>query len=137
VGSRLSALAVAVRRCGRRIGWGWGRRPHAASRDVLIVLGALMLPRHTLAATQIDGRRGARSATAVVFVAMGVTAIGWNGVSLAEVARLAPADNASARHRAATVLRFRGVLLGPSPVAAILSYLQSYAATFGLPAFSL
>jgi len=115
-----------------RIAWGWIADRLRASRTTLLVLGALMLLA-TLAATQVDERWSA-FATAAVFVSMGVTAIGWNGVFLAEVARLAPAGEASTATGGALFFTFGGVLIGPSLFAAIYSQLQSYAATFGVAA---
>lgn len=115
-----------------RIGWGWIADRLRASRTTLLVLGVLMLLA-TIATTQIDESWSA-FATAVVFVSMGATAIGWNGVFLAEVARLAPAGEASTATGGALFFTFGGVLIGPSLFAGIYSRLQSYAATFAVAA---
>lgn len=87
----------------------------------------------TLFTTQID-EGWSTVATAAVFVAMGVTAIGWNGVFLAEVARLAPAGQASTATGGALFFTFGGVLIGPSLFAAMYARLGSYAATFAVAA---
>lgn len=115
-----------------RIVWGWIADRLRASRTTLLVLGALMLLA-TIATTQIDETWSA-AATAVVFVSMGATAIGWNGVFLAEVARLAPAGEASTATGGALFFTFGGVLIGPSLFAALYSRLHSYAATFAVAA---
>lgn len=115
-----------------RIGWGWIADRLRASRTTLLVLGGLMLLA-TLATTQID-EQWSPLATAVVFIAMGATAIGWNGVFLAEVARLAPAGQASTATGGALFFTFGGVLIGPSLFAAVYSQLQSYAGTFAVAA---
>jgi len=115
-----------------RIGWGWIADRLRASRTTLLVLGALMLLA-TIGTTQIDESWSALG-TAIVFVAMGATAIGWNGVFLAEVARLAPAGQASTATGGALFFTFAGVLIGPSLFAGIYSQLQSYAATFAVGA---
>ncbi len=115
-----------------RIGWGWIADRLRASRTTLLVLGGLMLLA-TLATTQID-EQWSPLATAVVFVAMGATAIGWNGVFLAEVARLAPAGEASTATGGALFFTFGGVLIGPSLFAAVYSQLQTYAGTFAVAA---
>lgn len=115
-----------------RIGWGWIADRLEASRTVLLILGGLMLLA-TVATTQIDAGWSA-SATAIVFVAMGATAIGWNGVFLAEVARLAPAGQASTATGGALFFTFGGVLIAPSLFAAIYGRLGSYATTFAVAA---
>ena len=50
----------------------------------------------------------------------GATAIGWNGVQLAEVARLSPAGQAGAVTGASGFVTFAGVVIGP-PVFALLA----------------
>lgn len=115
-----------------RIGWGWMADRMQASRTTLLVLGALMLLA-TLFTTQID-EGWSTVATTTVFVAMGATAIGWNGVFLAEVARLAPAGQASTATGGALFFTFGGVLIGPSLFAAIYARLGSYAGTFAVAA---
>ena len=115
-----------------RIGWGWIADRLRASRATLVVLGGLMLLA-TLAMTQVD-ERWPTIATAVVFVAMGVTAIGWNGVFLAEVARLAPDGEASTATGGALFFTFGGVLIGPSLFTAVYSQVGSYAWTFAVAA---
>lgn len=115
-----------------RIGWGWIADRLRASRATLVVLGGLMLLA-TLAVTQIDERWSTVSTT-IAFMAMGVTAIGWNGVFLAEVARLAPEGEASTATGGALFFTFSGVLIGPSLFTAVYSCLGSYAETFAMAA---
>ncbi len=129
-GVLLSAVQLAG--AAGRIGWGWVADRLQASRSTLLVLGALMLVATTFT-TQVDPG-WSRLATAVVFVAMGATAIGWNGVFLAEVARLAPTGQASTATGGALFFTFGGVLVGPSLFAAIYGRLGSYAATFAVAA---
>lgn len=115
-----------------RIGWGWIADRLQASRTTLLVLGALMLVA-TLLTTQV-APSWSRFATAAVFIAMGATAIGWNGVFLAEVARLAPSGQASTATGGALFFTFGGVLIGPSLFAAVYGGLGSYAGTFAVAA---
>lgn len=115
-----------------RIGWGWIADRLHASRATLVALGGLMLLA-TLATTQIDDQ-WSTIATAAVFIAMGVTAIGWNGVFLAEVARLAPDGEASTATGGALFFTFSGVLVGPALFTAVYSQLESYAGTFAVAA---
>ncbi|MBX3589971.1 MAG: MFS transporter [Burkholderiaceae bacterium] len=111
-----------------RIAWGWAADRTRSSTAVLIALGAIMLAA-TLAVTRIDAGWSAASIL-FVFVAMGSTAIGWNGVFLAEVARLASTSHASTATGGALFFTFAGVLLGPSAFAAVYGRLQSYTGTF-------
>jgi MFS family permease len=70
-------------------------------------------------------------------MALGVTAVGWNGVFLAEVARLAPADRVSDATGGSSFFTFLGVVLTPPLFHAALGVTASYGATyalFGLPA---
>jgi len=62
----------------------------------------------------------------------GLTAIGWNGVQLAEIARLAPRGQAGAITGAAAFLTFAGVVLGPPTFAALASATGSYRVGFGV-----
>ncbi|MEQ1519170.1 MAG: hypothetical protein ABL931_22055, partial [Usitatibacteraceae bacterium] len=69
--------------------------------------------------------------------AFGATAIGWNGVYLSQIARLAPAGKAGEAPGGALFFTFFGVLAGP-PVFAFMveggmSYSTAYA-VIGIPA---
>lgn len=111
-----------------RIVWGWAADRTRSSTSVLIALGAIMLVAN-LAVTRIDAGWSA-AWILFVFVAMGSTAIGWNGVFLAEVARLASTSHASTATGGALFFTFAGVLIGPSAFAAVYGRLQSYTGTF-------
>ena len=60
----------------------------------------------------------------------GVTAIGWNGVQLAEVARQAPRGQAGAVTGASGFITFAGVVVGPPLFSLLASVSGSYAAGF-------
>ena len=62
----------------------------------------------------------------------GLTAIGWNGVQLSEIARQAPSGQAGAVTGASTFLTFAGVVLGPPMFAALASATGSYRVGFGV-----
>ena len=59
---------------------------------------------------------------------LGLTAIGWNGIYLAEVARVVPIEKVGAATGGVIVFTFIGVVLGPSSFAAIVAMTGSYAA---------
>jgi MFS family permease len=70
-------------------------------------------------------------------MAFGATAVGWNGVFLAEVARLAPRDRISDATGGAGFFTFLGVVVTPPLFNLVLGLTDSYAMTyalFGIPA---
>src|SRR5437867_4470407 len=60
----------------------------------------------------------------------GATAIGWNGVQLAEIARHAPPGQAGAVTGAAGFVTFAGVVIGPPVFAALVATTGSYGVGF-------
>ncbi|TAN56116.1 MAG: MFS transporter [Rhodospirillales bacterium] len=74
----------------------------------------------------------------IVFVALGFTAIGWNGVFLAEVARSVPAPQVSVATGGALFFTFMGVFVGPALFSLIYGWTQAYNVTYaGLALVSL
>ena len=75
-----------------------------------------------------------------VFAAVfGATAVGWNGVFLAEVARIAPPGQTSQATGGCMFFTFFGVVVSPPLFSQALSFGGSYAgayALFGVPAFA-
>jgi MFS family permease len=63
-------------------------------------------------------------------IAFGASATGWNGVFLAEVARLAPPGMASAATGGALAVTFLGVVLGPALFGLLSSAFDSYRAGY-------
>jgi MFS family permease len=75
----------------------------------------------------------------VYAAAFGATAVGWNGVFLAEVARLAPEGQASAATGGALFFTFLGVVVTPPLFNAVLALAGSYSvsyAVFAAPALA-
>ncbi|OFZ96899.1 MAG: hypothetical protein A2Z64_02405 [Betaproteobacteria bacterium RIFCSPLOWO2_02_67_12] len=76
-----------------------------------------------------------------VFAAVfGSTAVGWNGVYLAEVARLAPAGKISEATGGCLFFTFLGVVVTPPAFNAVLALSSSYPAAFaafGVPALAI
>ena len=70
------------------------------------------------------------SAVLTVCVLYGATAVGWNGVFLAEVARLSPEGRVAFLTGGTQFFTFAGVLIGPPLFGALASYAGSYAAGF-------
>ncbi|MCL4764114.1 MAG: MFS transporter, partial [Burkholderiales bacterium] len=66
----------------------------------------------------------------LVLALFGATAIGWNGVMLSEVARLAPPGRAGAVTGASGCITFAGVVCGPPAFALLAGVTGSYRAGF-------
>lgn len=111
-----------------RIAWGAVSDRTRAPRAVLGVIGLVggACALSTAAATG-EWPASAIYAIAIVF---GATAIGWNGVMLAEVARLAPAGEAGAVTASAGFVTFAGVVIGPPLFAALSAVTGSTRAGF-------
>lgn len=113
-----------------RIVWGaiadrWGR-PMVLLGLIALGMGlcALALARFT--------PQWPTAAIALVCAAFGATAIGWNGVYLAQVARLAPPGKAGDATGGSLAFTFGGVLFGPPAFAFLVEGGISYASAFVL-----
>jgi len=76
----------------------------------------------------------------VFAAAFGATAVGWNGVYLAEVARLAPGGRIGEATGGCLFFTFLGVVIAPPAFNAALALSESYAAAyavFGVPALGI
>jgi predicted MFS family arabinose efflux permease len=111
-----------------RIAWGAVADLAGNARSVLGALGMIMSV-CAFTTTQVSAAwpYAAVIALAVVF---GASAIGWNGVFVAEVARIAP-DGDIARATGATLgMTYLGVVVGPFIYWAIVTLTASYAIAF-------
>jgi len=80
------------------------------------------------------------AAIVVVCAVYGATAVGWNGIYLAEIARLAPQGKVGLITGGAMLFTFTGALAGPPIFGAVIALSGSYAlgfALFALPPFAL
>lgn len=68
----------------------------------------------------------------VLLTVFGVTAIGWNGLFLAEIARRSPQGQVGQATGAAVVWNFAGILIGPALFGAVYRSIGSYSLTYGL-----
>ena len=73
----------------------------------------------------------APAATRAPIIAFGASAVGWNGLFLAEIARRSPQGTVSVATGGAMVWNFGGALLGPTMFATAYNFIGSYAVTFG------
>ncbi len=113
-----------------RIAWGWIADRYGNCRMLLIAMSAVMVACCGVMAMITPAWPGAW--TALLFVVFGASAIGWNGLFLAEVARLSPEGKVSVATSGAMAWNFAGILLGPALFALIYRFNGSYANTFGL-----
>lgn len=111
-----------------RVVWGYVADRFLGPRRTLALLAALM----ALGAAG-TGLMQAGLPTSLVLVlvgAFGASATGWNGVYLAEVARLAPPGQAGAATGGALSVTFFGVVLGPALFGAVSGLFGSYGAGY-------
>ena len=113
-----------------RIGWGWVADA-TSSRAAMAAVG-LAMAATALTATAL-GPGWPWLAIAALSAAFGATAVGWNGVYLAEVARLAPGGDVGAATGGAMFFTLAGSAFGPALFGAVASSL-SYDAAFVLMA---
>src|SRR5436190_5496254 len=130
IGAGLALTAATVGGVFGRIGWGFIADRVAPPRRVLGVIGVMAAG----CGVVITLATPAWSTAAVGIVALifGATAIGWNGVQLAEVARHAPKGAAGAVTGAAGFITFSGVVAGPPIFALLAASTGSYRVGFGV-----
>lgn len=102
-----------------RIAWGAMADRWISSKLLLALLAVAMGGCALLAAAITPAWRP--SALALLAVAFGATATGWNGVYLAEVARLAPPGQAGVLTGGTLFFTYGGVVIGPPTFAAIVA----------------
>ncbi|MEI4487833.1 MFS transporter [Frigidibacter sp. MR17.14] len=124
-----SLLAIAqIAGVSGRLLWGWMADRFVAPRLLLGLLGIAMGGAGITFAMAAPGWPvPVFAAIALVF---GASAIGWNGVFLAEVARLAPAGQAGSMTGASLFLTYSGVVVGPPAFAAIVRHSGSYGTAY-------
>jgi MFS family permease len=111
-----------------RIAWGAVADRGLGSRNTLMLLACLIVAGSVLAAT-LQGAWPTALIWAVVAL-LGGSAIGWNGVYLAEVARQAPPGQASVATGGTLLFTFLGVVLGSPTFGALASVSGSYRLAF-------
>lgn len=128
------AVAQAAGVAGRMI-WGYVADQYLGSVRMLVVL-SLVIGACALITPWL-GQFDTLLVTLLVLSAFGSSAIGWNGVYLAEVARQAPTGQASLATGGTLSMTFLGVVLGPPLFGLIATTLGSYGlayATLAVPA---
>ncbi|MBC7438209.1 MAG: MFS transporter [Bdellovibrionales bacterium] len=111
-----------------RVLWGWVADHWFGARRILAVL-ALVMAVCCGGAVLLQGSTPPVLTLALLFV-FGASAIGWNGVYLAEVARQAPPGMASIATGGTLAFTYFGVVLGPPLFGAVSGLFGSYRAGF-------
>lgn len=113
-----------------RIIWGWLADLAGNSLGVLMALGIVLV----ICCSILTLVSGAWPGWALVllFVVFGATGVAWNGIFIAESARLAPQGQVSPAVGGAMVWNFGGVLVGPASFALIYRLVGTYTGTFWL-----
>ncbi len=111
-----------------RIAWGYIADRWLGARRVLLLLAGLMAL-GALATTTLS-HDTPQWAVIFILVTFGASAIGWNGVYLAEVARRAPEGMASMATGGTLAFTFLGVVIGPPIFGALSTWFGTYRAGF-------
>jgi MFS family permease len=107
-----------------RVLWGYVSDRWLGARRMLAVLAAMVAVCALLTAALQTSMPGLL--VLLVLALFGASAIGWNGVYLAEVAREAPAGQASVATGGTLAITFLGVVLGPPAFGALSGATGSY-----------
>jgi predicted MFS family arabinose efflux permease len=111
-----------------RIIWGYtADRWLGAFRTLVMLAGLMALCALT---TALFTPQVPRAVVIAVLVVFGASAIGWNGVYLAEVARRAPPGQASLATGGTLAFTFMGGLVGPSVFGGLSSWFGAYRAGY-------
>lgn len=121
-----------------RVGWGVAADRLLTRRAMLGLLGVGM--GLSCIITLLAAPEWPRWLLFLFAAAFGATAVGWNGVWVAEVARLAPGGKVSEATGGSLFFTFLGVVITPPVFNAVLGMTGSYApayAIFGVPALAI
>jgi MFS family permease len=115
-----------------RILWGWLADRIMAPPLLLALLGFAMFG--ATIAVGLFSADWPRAAIMAVAIVHGATGIGWNGVYLSEVARLAPAGAVATATGGALAVTFFGIVAGPMLFSVIVTTTGSYRLAFDIMA---
>lgn len=131
LGLTAAGIAYAVAQGGGVVGRViWGALAEQALRSRTLVVGLGLATALSLAVLSQATGAWPFWLLATIAAMLGATAIGWTGLYLAEVARLAPPGRAGEATGGAMFMTFGGVVVGPPLVTAIVATTGSYAAAF-------
>jgi MFS family permease len=128
VAAGLALSATQMGGMGGRIVWGYVADRWLGAQRMLLLL-AIMMALGALASAFLNADTP-KAVVVAILVAFGASAIGWNGVYLAEVARRAPEGKASLATGGTLAFTFLGVVVGPPVFGALSGLFGSYRAGF-------
>jgi MFS family permease len=111
-----------------RVAWGYASDRWFGARRILAMLATLMAL-SAIATAMLHQHAPGMVVASVLFV-FGASAVGWNGVYLAEVARQAPSGMAGMATGGTLAITFFGVVLGPPLFGAVSGAFGTYRAGF-------
>jgi MFS family permease len=126
-----AGLALSVAQAGGiigRVAWGYVSDRWLGTRHVLAVLAGLMAL--STLATALLNVQVPPVLVVTLLIVFGASAIGWNGVYLAEVARRAPPGMASMATGGTLAVTFVGTMMGPAMFGALAGLGGGYHAGF-------
>ncbi len=127
-GAILAAVQV-VGALGRIV---WGIVADRARNGLAVLLGLALLMAAASAAVIGLSPAWPKILVVAVFQLLGVSAVGWNGVFLSEIARLSPPRAIGSMTGAAMFVTFMGVVAGPPLFSGLHAVLGSYARSYAL-----
>ncbi|MBT4488381.1 MAG: MFS transporter [Rhodospirillaceae bacterium] len=113
---------------GARITWGWLAGRFVRAAVVLAMLGVASAT-FVVVMAQFDDS-WPFWVIVVISAATGATASGWNGVFMAEIARVAPQDQISAATGGSVFFTYFGLVVGPTIFAALVALTGGYDLAF-------
>ncbi len=128
VAAGLALSATQLGGIGGRVVWGYVADRWLGARRMLLLL-ASMMALGALASVFLTTETP-HGVVIAILVGFGASAIGWNGVYLAEVARRAPPGMASMATGGTLAFTFLGVVLGPPLFGALSGLFGTYRAGF-------
>ncbi|MDK9722548.1 MAG: MFS transporter [Rhodospirillales bacterium] len=126
-----AGLVMALMQTGGVVGrpsWGWLADVMKSGHKVLLIIGVIAVL-GSLACFFLTPETPPLLVK-LVFITLGFTAIGWNGVYLAEVARSVPKEQVSIATGGTLFFTFMGVFFGPTLFSLAYGFTQNYTATF-------
>lgn len=128
----LAGVVLAVAQAGGlvgRLGWGYVATAWLSPRVVLVVIGLMMSA--SAIAVALFGRGMPLAGLIPLAGLFGLSASGWNGVFVSELARLAPPGRIAETTGAVLTAAYAGLLAGPA-IVALTASLASLAAAYGI-----
>ena len=130
----LMMSAVQISGVGGRVLWGWIADRIGRGLPTLMFINALTALLALIVASLQPG--ASPILVAALLSALGLVALGWNGVYLAEVTKLSPPSDVARCSGGALFITFAGVLFGPAAFTGLHLITQSYSQTFILVTLS-